>query len=718
MKMLNSRPQSLVLTLLFPLAVAVAMLFAPASVAQIDQIENPTDDSTIVYPAAYFADFLPVSANDMITRIPGIGLAMRGGGGGGRGLGSGEGEILINGQRTTGKGNTGASLLSRISADQVDYIEIIRGTSEELDVRGAGQVVNVVLLDTPSRSSTSVELNVDYWRDGTFDPGGQISYSGQAGDFNYLVALEAASNYNGRINREFSFDADNNLVELRRENWVRDQTDYRASMNLGYTFENSVVQLNALLETRSPPNDIDRTIHNFITDTVTRQREANTNSRDNWEIGGDYEYSLNNGGKYRVLFIVNDRDFLFTRERFDVAEESENKNLFLSNFGRDRERIARTSYTFNLNEAQGLEFGVEGSQTIRDGLLKLGLDIDGTQSPDVGGLVPVTIANSKSTVEELRAELFAVHNWQLNSRMSLESSLVYESSTIEQTGDVGNKRDFSFVRPKVDYRFDITPSLQLRAGIEKDVSQLSFSDFSATVDGSDEDQNTQAGNPEISQEQSWRYEINFEYRLPNDIGVLNSQFYYRDIQDVIDRVDVSTGPDNLQSARGNIGDGKRYGVNVDLSARLSFIGVPNALLTTGISVRDSEVIDPFLKTKRRQRNNGRWTARSSFRHDVIGYGLSYGFSYEMNSNGGSGRTEIDIIDTEERIFGPEVSAFMEKQAFGSYTFRLEANNIHQNEFCRTRTRYVGATADGVLEEVEKYCSGGGMKLALEMKTTF
>ena len=40
------------------------------------------------------------------------------GGGGGRGLGSGQGEILINGQRTTGKGNTGASLLSRISADQ------------------------------------------------------------------------------------------------------------------------------------------------------------------------------------------------------------------------------------------------------------------------------------------------------------------------------------------------------------------------------------------------------------------------------------------------------------------------------------------------------------------------------------------------------------------------------------------------------------------------
>ena len=714
MIMINLTPRSLVSFLVFAFAMAVASI----AVAQIDQNENPSDDSTVVYPAAYFADFLPVSANDMISRIPGIGLAMRRGGGGGRGLGSGEGEILINGQRTTGKGNTGASLLSRISADQVDYIEIIRGTSEELDVRGAGQVVNVVLLDTPSRSNTSVEINVDYWRDGTLDPGGQLSYSGQAGDFNYLFAVEAASNYNGRINREFSFDADDNLLEARREIWVRDQTDYQASMNLGYSFENSVIQLNALVETRSPPNDIDRTIHDLVSNVISRQREANTSNRDNWEIGGDYEYSLNRGSKYRLLFIVNDRDTLFTRERFAVSDDSENKDLFLSNYGRDRERIARTSYTFNVNETQGLELGVEGSQTIRDGDLKLGLAGDGVRSAEVGGLVPVAIANSQSTVEELRAELFAAHNWQLNSRMSFESSLVYETSTIEQSGDVGNKRDFSFLRPKIDYRFDITPSLQLRAGIEKDVSQLSFSDFSATVDGSDEDQNTQAGNPGIAQEQSWRYELNLEFRLPNDIGVLNSQFYYRDIQDVIDRVDVSPSPDNLQSARGNIGDGKRYGVNFDLSARLSFLGLPNALLTTGLSIRDSEVLDPFLNTKRRMRNNGRWTARSSFRHDVIGLGLSYGFSYENNSNGGSGRTEVDIFDTEERIFEPELSAFIEKQAFGSFTFRFEANNIRQNEFCRTRTRYVGATADGVLEEVEKYCSGGGMRLALEMKTTF
>ena len=70
----------------------------------------------------------------MLSRIPGIDLALRGGRG--RGLGSGAGEILINGQRITGKSNGGRSALARISADQVEHIEIIRGTSTELDVEG------------------------------------------------------------------------------------------------------------------------------------------------------------------------------------------------------------------------------------------------------------------------------------------------------------------------------------------------------------------------------------------------------------------------------------------------------------------------------------------------------------------------------------------------------------------------------------------------------
>ena len=712
-----SLPEKLIRLSLLGLAIAVA------NNGYSQQVEpQAADESTVVYEADFFTQYSPVSVNDMIDRIPGISLALNNNNGGGksRGLGSGEGEILINGQRTTGKNNAGRSQLSRIAADQVDYIEIIRGTSDEMDIRGGGQVVNVVLLDAQSRSSISAELNMDRLHDGTVDPGAKLSYTGQNGAFNYLFHIEAEPRYENRFTNEFSVDPDGELLETRSQDNLRNQTEYETSFNLGYQFEKSMVQFNGLFAESNPPTDITRTINDYTTGTLitTLEREDEQRNRNNWEIGGDYEYSFDSGSKYRFLFIVNDRDFTYTRDRFDVFADSEEKNLFLFSAGRDRERIGRTSYTFDLGSNQGIEIGIEGAQTIRDSDLRLGLSGTGITSVDHGGLVPQSVSNASSTVEELRLENFAIHNWQINDRMSLESSLIYEKSTITQSGDVTNERNFSFVRPKLDYRFDITATLQLRTTIEKTVSQLSFSDFSATTDNSDDDQNTQAGNPGIAQEKAWNYEMNLEYRLPNSIGVLNTELYYRDLTDVIDRIDVSPSATDLQSARGNIGDGKRYGANFDASTRLGYLGVPNALLTLRLSLQDSQVTDPFLGTQRRLRRNGRWFGRANFRHDITEYNFSYGFSYFNFARDGSGLTQIDINDTETDIGEYGLNFFAEKQAFNGITFRFDIQNANSQIRCRERIRYVGATATGIVEEVEDSCNGTGVKYALKIRQTF
>ena len=702
----------------------LGLTIAGANQGFAQQVEpQAIDESTVVYEAGFFTQYSPVSVNDMIDRIPGISLALNGNRnnrGKSRGLGSGEGEILINGQRTTGKNNEGRSQLSRIAADQVDYIEIIRGTSDDMDIRGGGQVVNVVLLDAQSRSSISAELNMDRLHDGTVDPGAKLSYTGQNGAFNYLFHIEAEPRYENRFTNEFSVDPDGELLETRSQDNLRNQTEYETSVNLGYQFEKSMVQFNGLFAENNPPTDITRTINDYTTGTLitTKEHENEIRERNNWEIGGDYEYSFDSGSKYRFLFIVNDRNFTYTRDRFDVFADSEEKDLFLFSAGRDRERIGRTSYTFDLGSNQGMEIGFEGAQTIRDSDLRLGLPGTGITSVAHGGLVPQSVNNAISTVEEVRFENFAIHNWQINARMSLESSLIYETSTITQAGDVTNERDFSFVRPKLDYRFDITQSLQLRTTIEKTVSQLSFYDFSASTDNSDDDQNTQAGNPEIAQEQAWNYEMNLEYRLPNSIGVLNTELYYRDLTDVIDRIDISPSATDLQSARGNIGDGKRYGANFDASTRLGYLGVPNALLTLGLSLQDSQVTDPFLGTQRRLRRNGRWFGRANFRHDITEYNFSYGFSYFNFARDGSGLTQIDINDTETDIGEYGLNFFAEKQAFNGVTFRFDIQNANNQIRCRERVRFVGTTAAGIVEEVEDSCNGTGVKYALKIRQTF
>ena len=67
--------------LLFILLLSGA-LFSTSALAQ----EPTTSDSTVTYPAEFFAQYEPFSVNDMLDRIPGISVA-RGNSGGGDGCG-------------------------------------------------------------------------------------------------------------------------------------------------------------------------------------------------------------------------------------------------------------------------------------------------------------------------------------------------------------------------------------------------------------------------------------------------------------------------------------------------------------------------------------------------------------------------------------------------------------------------------------------------------
>ncbi|MBT5719617.1 MAG: TonB-dependent receptor, partial [Gammaproteobacteria bacterium] len=607
--------------------------------------DNVGEETTIMYPASYFTEFNPVTVQDMLDRIPGVGSATggsnqnsrgpgQGGGNGGRGLGSGSGgsQVLINGKRTAGKNNQASGQMDRITADQVNYIEIIRGTSGELDVRGSGQIVNVVLFEDLSANSLSYEVNMDRYLDHNTQPGGSVSYSGQTGGLNYVLSAVAEPRYDHNVSKETSILADFALNDEVREERIREQTSYDFSVNLDYELSlKSSVRFNALYSENDNPTDVLR----YTTDlratprATAIEREEIPGDRNNWEIGGDYEYLSEGGNRFKVLFISNRNNSASTRERYDVfADGSESKDLFLDLGSVTTERIVRGSYTMGLFEGQDIEFGAERAQTTLDSSLALGLPSSaGTPSADFGGLVPQAVSNANSTVEEIRIEPFIIHNWIINSRMTLESTLLYELSEISQSGDVNRTRDFDFVKPKVDFRYNLTPQLQLRGSAEKVVRQLRFSDFVASNDPQDNDSITLYGNENLRQEWFWKYDFYADYRLPNDIGVVNMNLFYHQHKDRIARIDVSPSEDNLQSANGNIGDGDVVGISINSSIRMRMINLPNLLVTSALSVRDSEIEDPFLGIDRRFARFGRGRLTLGFRHDLPRWNMNYGLEW-------------------------------------------------------------------------------------------
>ena len=270
-------------------------IFDEAAADGVRNEDSGTTDSTVTYQSEFFDQFNPITANDMLARIPGLTI----GGGGdfdgsvGRGLGT-RGNILINGQRIAGKGNSASDQLDRLTAAEVERIEIIRNTASELNVRGASEVINIVTIELPSRSSTQVRLIQRLSHDYTHELGGNLGWSAQYGDLKALFNIEHRPNYVNRNDREVRESPSGDVLGTLFEEDIRDQDEQNLSASLNYGIGQHRMQLNAQLGTSDYPRFVSRDFEDFVDDiaVLSAQEEQFSNNEDSWELGGDYEYSF------------------------------------------------------------------------------------------------------------------------------------------------------------------------------------------------------------------------------------------------------------------------------------------------------------------------------------------------------------------------------------------------------------------------------------------
>jgi outer membrane receptor protein involved in Fe transport len=85
----------------------------------------PAEAAVAVYPADFFAAYRPITLLDMLDRIPGVSLAFRQAEER-RGLRTSTDQVLINGKQISAKDNNSLTVLRRISAAQVERIEVLR----------------------------------------------------------------------------------------------------------------------------------------------------------------------------------------------------------------------------------------------------------------------------------------------------------------------------------------------------------------------------------------------------------------------------------------------------------------------------------------------------------------------------------------------------------------------------------------------------------------
>jgi outer membrane receptor for ferrienterochelin and colicin len=660
-----------------------------------DGVSTSDHGATVSYDASFFDQYEPISALDMLRWIPGtsdiIPTPRSGGGGGGgdggqeRGFGSGGDQVLINGKRVSGKSNDISSAVQRIQAKAVERIEVIRGTAAGLDVRTKGILVNIVLAEEAGDGAGSWQLHAsDYEYTGVkFD--GLLSYGRSLGQFKYLVSLEvgpqdSATSLNGR---ERYFAPDGEQTEQRKYERPRKKSATTFAGAASWTFSNDDVA-NVNVQFEDEEDDNRRTTTATLTDSAETETafETELTDRAEWEIGADMENRIAGGSlETRLILSNSERDSTETISQISSITNVPDEALVTVE-REDTESILRSSFTWGPRATHTLELGAEGARNTLNqstGLFE--------RLPD-GSLLEIDVFNADSEVVENRYEAFGTHYWTVGSDKVLESGLNYEYSSIEQSGvDVNSSRSFAYLKPRFDFRWDRTERKQVRATLERTVSQLNFSDFVASYDGR-EDQ-IEGGNPELKPERAWKWQLTYEHRLAEDNGVVSTRLFYNDIDDHIASIETSDG----NSGPGNIGDAEHWGVEFKGSFRLGGIGLAGAVIDAVYKLQDSETTDAFTGERREIENKPRQDVELTFRHDIPALRLNY--TLEIKWQDEQKEWDRSRIERDAEL-KPRNFVTIQYRAFEQTNVYFQARNPLAYERRRNRDRYDGSIADGAL----------------------
>jgi outer membrane receptor for ferrienterochelin and colicins len=642
---------------------ATAVLVAAPAFAQEEAGDAPPPTPTLpvaaegakTYTAQDFARFSPKTALDMLRQVPGFTIeeqdAER------RGLGQATANVLINGQRFSGKSNDVVTELSRIAAGNVTRIDIVDGAT--LDVPGlSGQVANIITASTGMSGSFAWRPQIRARRTEARLTNGEVSISGKAGGMDYTLSVANDSFRNGNAGPEIVFTPDRTIIDRRDEVLYVYGEQPRISGSLSReTAGGSIFNLNAAaglfhqdideISLRSGPGqpDRDRRLHE-------QEREWN------YELGGDYEFGLGDG-RLKLIGLRRFEHSPYEQELLiDFADDRPRQGDRFEQVADEAETIARGEYRW--------KGGAADWQASAEGALNI-LDIANQLSTlnAAGDWVPVPLPNSVATVEEKRVETALSYGRPLRPSLTLQTSVGGEYSVLSQSGEAGLTR--TFIRPKgfVSLAWKASPLLDLSAKLEREVGQLNFFDFvaSANVSGG----TTNAGNVNLVPQQSWNLDLEATRNL-GAWGTATARVYGRRITDIVDIIPIGeTG-----QAPGNLDSATLYGFHWTSTFNFDPIGWKGAKIDLDLQFQKTRLEDPLTGFFRSINEDTYRRVVINFRHDVPNSDWAYGWGIDHFA-----QTPGYRLDQRFQFFNTpgNVGIFVEHKDVAGLTVRGTFDNI-------------------------------------------
>jgi len=615
-----------------------------------------------------FERFAPRNALDMLNRVPGFAIQR---GDQGRGFGQANTNVLVNGQRLSSKSQNVFDQLRRVTASNVDRIEIVDGSTLELPGL-SGQVANVIT--SGEAISGSFEYRTvhrpKYAEPGWF--GGEVSVSGATSQFEWNAAYNHGVGRGAGAGPGIITDQFGTVTELR-DIYSHFEGDFPSlSSSLKWNGPDGLVANLNMEYSREYTNFSNDEERDLITG-VDRFRDFDNRGRgSDYEISADVEFDFG-PGKLKLIGLESFEENDFHADSKLIFEDD--RATTGDRFARQSEsgeRIARAEYSWDMLGGNW-EVDLEAAYNRLDQTSQLfNLDI-------AGDLVEIPLPNSAGEVTEDRFEMILSHGRTLPGGITMQLGVGGEKSELAQTGPSGLTRNFW--RPKGSLALAWTPreGLDLSLNIARKVDQLSFGQFLANVDL--QLQNANAGNAALKPTLSWETTLQIQQNL-NAWGSTTFELFSRSFDDYIEIIPLPGGGES----QGNIDSAKRYGLDWTSTINLDPAGWEGARLDIEFTYEKSSVKDPLTGIDRyfSRHFDREWDI--SLRHDISGTDWAWGLGAQYNHVQPSYRLSQVSLSYE----GPTYSyGFIEHKNVFGLTASLNVFNLTDGRSIFERTVYDG-----------------------------
>lgn len=574
------------------------------------------------------------SLTEVLKRLPGINIGGRPGGRGGevrmRGMGGGFTQILINGERAPR-----GFALDSLSPDQVERIEIIRGTVAEHSTQAIAGTINIILREGFQQRDIQLKLS-DNFAYGQHQPQISLAAPGKLGNLSYTLNLSVAQNrhQDSSVSRKFDLPAGQELEEEDQLRMQRSRTDViHFAPRLAWRFENgdNLVLQSFMMHNQGREQGLSLLSHPQGRAPLPYAK-ADWSSESEFTMGrmfGTWTHKMAEGARLELKFGANSffNESETPRQEYDSGGFLK-QSLFDRTSTRERGANLGLKYSTPLGEGHMLTTGIEGEKSRR---IQTRLALV-NQLPD-----PFNNASDDDLeASSRRLAAFIQDEWEINKQWALNLGLRWESIRISSdrinSAQVNNSS--SVLSPIVHavWRLPGKERDQVRMSMTHSYRAPPLSNLIAQPALSRNNGATspdRIGNPNLKPEQALGLELAFEHYM-REGGLLSANLFNREIKQLLRRETVlidTAGGQRWVSRPVNLGRATVRGLELEAKFRLPQIieNAPNIDLRANYSLYWSAV-DDIPGPENRIDGQAKHSANLGLDYRIPGSGLTVGGS--------------------------------------------------------------------------------------------